>query len=74
MLGVLQKTPDEWFERRDEASAEIEALVAARLAARQARNWPEADRLKQQLLALGVTLEDRKDGGTIWYRRKPGTA
>ena len=74
LLGVLQHSPDDWFERHDAASGEIEALVAAREAARKGRDWPEADRLKQTLVALGVTLEDRKDGGTTWYRRKPAGA
>ncbi len=71
LIGVLQHTPDAWFERQDEGAAAIEALVQARNAARKARDFAQADALKQQLLALGVTLEDRKDGGTTWYRRKP---
>ncbi len=71
LMGVLQHTPDAWFERQDEGAAAIEALVQARNAARKARDFAQADALKQQLLALGVTLEDRKDGGTTWYRRKP---
>ncbi len=49
---------------------DIVALVTAREVARKARDFKEADRLKQSLLALGVTLEDRKDGGTTWYRRR----
>ena len=71
LIGVLQHTPDAWFERQDEGAAAIEALVQARNAARKARDFAQADALKQQLLAQGVTLEDRKDGGTTWYRRKP---
>jgi len=71
LMGVLQHTPDAWFERQDDGAAAIEALVQARNGARKARDFAQADALKQQLLALGVTLEDRKDGGTTWYRRKP---
>ncbi len=71
IMGVLQQTPDAWFERLGDDARAIEALVAARLDARAAKDWPEADRLKQALLAMGVTLEDRKGGGSIWYRRKP---
>ena len=71
LMGVLQQEPDDWFERHDEATLEIAALVAAREDARRSRDFKEADRLKQALLALGVTLEDRRDGGTTWYRRRP---
>jgi cysteinyl-tRNA synthetase len=73
LMGLLQKHPDAWFERHGDDTLEIAALVAAREDARRGRNFAEADRLKQALLALGVTLEDRKDGGTTWYRRRRPT-
>jgi cysteinyl-tRNA synthetase len=47
------------------APEEIEKLVAARSEARAARNWAEADRLRDELLARGVLLED-KAGTTAW--------
>jgi cysteinyl-tRNA synthetase len=47
------------------APEEIEKLVAARAEARAARNWAEADRLRDELLARGVLLED-KAGTTAW--------
>ncbi|NVO14814.1 MAG: cysteine--tRNA ligase [Rhodoplanes sp.] len=46
-------------------AAEIEARVAARIAARQAKNFAESDRIRDELLALGVVLKDSKDG-TTW--------
>lgn len=46
--------------------AEIEKLIGARNAARAARNFKEADRIRDQLKAMGVELEDKKDGTTIW--------
>ncbi|MBI5114224.1 MAG: cysteine--tRNA ligase [Rhodovulum sp.] len=44
---------------------EIDAKVAARVAARQAKNWAESDRIRDELLALGIVLKDSKDG-TTW--------
>jgi cysteinyl-tRNA synthetase len=46
----------------------VEAAIAARLAARKARNWAEADRIRDELKAQGIILEDRPDGSTDWRR------
>ncbi len=46
----------------------IQSLIAARQAARDARNWAESDRLRDQLKAMGIVLEDRKDGTVGWRR------
>jgi len=45
---------------------QIVGLIEARLAARQAKNWPESDRLRDALAALGVAIKDNKDGTTSW--------
>jgi cysteinyl-tRNA synthetase len=47
--------------------AEIDARVAQRTEAKKARRFDEADRLRAELLALGVVLEDGA-GGTRWRR------
>ncbi len=49
------------------ADAEIDALVAARVAARGAKNWAESDRIRDALAAQGIVLEDGP-GGTVWRR------
>jgi cysteinyl-tRNA synthetase len=44
---------------------EVQKLVDARTAARKAKNYAEGDRIKAQLAAMGVVLED-VPGGTRW--------
>jgi cysteinyl-tRNA synthetase len=70
LLGLLQAGATTWFERDGTDAAEITALIQAREAARERRDFAEADRLKAELTALGVTLEDRKGADTVWYRRR----
>ncbi len=57
-----------WPNEGDNLDAEVEALIEARRAAKAAKNWPEADRVRDALKALGIVLEDRKDGTTGWRR------
>jgi cysteinyl-tRNA synthetase len=52
----------------DADDAEVNALVERRNAAREARDFAEADRIRDQLAARGITLEDTPTG-TIWHRR-----
>ena len=66
LLGLLIHTPDEWF-RGEGDSSEIEARIAARTDAKQRRDFPEADRIRDELKAEGVLLEDGPSG-TTWRR------
>jgi cysteinyl-tRNA synthetase len=69
-LGILQQDAESWFKTTVEGgpdAAEIERLIAARLAARKAKNFAEADRIRDELLKQGIRLED-KPAGTIWSR------
>lgn len=45
-----------------EIPADIKAIADARLAARQAKNWAESDRLREQLAFLGYAVKDTKEG------------
>ena len=50
------------------ADAEVERLIAERLAARQARDFKKSDALRDRLAQAGIILEDTKDG-TRWKRK-----
>jgi cysteinyl-tRNA synthetase len=50
------------------SDAEVERRIAARIAARRAKNWPESDRIRAELAAGGVVLEDKPGGATVWRR------
>ena len=67
VMGLLQQTPDDWFawapiQEGQLSTEQIEALVEQRGAARTAKNWKESDRLRDELKAKGVLVEDSKDG------------
>lgn len=71
LLGLLDCDPEQWFTAaRDEgaiSAEQIEALIAERGAAKQAREFARADQIRQQLLDAGVVLEDSRTG-TSWRR------
>ena len=47
---------------------EVEVLIERRKAAKAAKDWAEADRVREQLKTMGILLEDRKDGTVGWRR------
>jgi cysteinyl-tRNA synthetase len=57
-----------WPHQGTRLDGEVEALIEARKAAKAAKNWAQADQVRDQLKALGIVLEDRKDGTTGWRR------
>ena len=73
LMGVLAQDPDAWFEGGTDAGerTKIEALVAARLEARAAKNWAEADRIRSELAERGVEVMDGRDGAS-WRFREEG--
>jgi cysteinyl-tRNA synthetase len=48
--------------------ADIDRLIEARAAARKAKNFAESDRIRDELAAAGVVLEDQPGGKTLWRR------
>lgn len=67
VLGLLQTPPLEFLQGKIENVdvEKIEALIAARNHARATKNWPEADRIRQELAQLSIILEDGAEG-TTW--------
>ena len=69
VLGILQRTPEAFLRRGMDESVDanhIEALIAARKQARADKNWAEADRIRDELAALHVVVEDGATGGSGW--------
>jgi cysteinyl-tRNA synthetase len=69
LLGLFGQRPGTWFKGAGagDESEKIEAAIAARLAARKAKNFGEADRIRDELKAQGILLEDGPTG-TTWRR------
>ncbi len=66
LLGVLLSSPDQWFEggADDALKTEVEALLAERVTARAAKDWPAADRIRDRLTELNVVVMDGPTGAT----------
>jgi cysteinyl-tRNA synthetase len=69
VLGLLQQDPDAWFRGGADDSAEIDAAIAERLAARKSRDFARADAIRADLAAKGIVLEDGP-AGTTWRRNR----
>jgi len=71
-LGILQQDPESWFRwqpanQKGPEDTEIEAQIAARIAAKKAKNYAEADKIRNALSEQGIILEDGPQG-TTWRR------
>ena len=71
-LGILQGNPDAFLRGRSAGEAglgeeAIDALISARAAAKMARDFAEADRIRKQLTDVGILLKDSASG-TTWER------
>ena len=71
VLGLLQADPEQFFKQGGDndglLEADIEAMIVARAEARQAKDFAESDRIRDELLEKGITLDDGREG-TTWRR------
>ena len=65
--AFLRETTGEQLDAGQLSEQEIESMIEQRLAARQDRNWGEADRIRDELESRGIVLEDGASG-TTWRR------
>jgi cysteinyl-tRNA synthetase len=75
VAGILQRAPQEFLQSMpandsdvEDLSARVAAQIEARAAAKKMKNFAEADRIRNELLELGIILEDRPGGVTEWRR------
>ncbi len=73
VLGLLQGDADAWFTGGADAdlTAKVDALIAERVIARAAKNWPDADRIRKALDELGIDVMDNPTGAT-WKLKVSG--
>jgi cysteinyl-tRNA synthetase len=81
-MGLLERTEAEWRAQAEKRvgvdKGRVSELIESRLCARSAKNFEEADRIRDELAAMGIALKDSKDPKsgeivTTWEVRASGT-
>lgn len=73
LLGLLQRDAQAFLQAAPAAedglsNEAIEAMIVARVEAKKAKNFAESDRIRDELKAAGIVLEDKPGGLTEWRR------
>ena len=67
VLGVLERNEQPLIDDDDDLSIQVEALITARATAKAAKDWTAADGIRDELVALGISIKDGPEG-TTWSR------
>ena len=67
VMGILQRNADEFMQGETSQALDVDAMIVARIEAKKAKNFAEADRIRKQLADAGIILEDTPQG-TTWRR------
>ena len=74
LLGILAKAEEEYLKADPRRVAidesKVKSLIDARAHARKTRNFKQADSIRDELVDMGVEIEDHKDGSTSWKIRR----
>jgi cysteinyl-tRNA synthetase len=71
VIGLLERAPQVFLQGEGEGEQSpdaIQRMIDARLVAKKQRNFAESDKIRAELLAAGIILEDKPDGTTNWRR------
>jgi len=66
-IGLLQSEPAQFL--RGAVNVDVDALLAERREAKKAKNYARADEIRREVEAMGIALEDKPDGTTIWRKK-----
>ena len=68
VLGLQAQSLESKAEDNGPTDADIESLIDQRAAAKKDKNYAEADRIRDELTAKGITLIDKPGGVTTWHK------
>ncbi|MGH6811551.1 MAG: cysteine--tRNA ligase [Methylocella sp.] len=69
-MEVLDDPPTLRYGGQSPTRGQIEKMIQDRIDARAAKNWAEADCIRDKLAAMGIVLKDNKDGTTSWELKR----
>ena len=69
-LGLMSQSVNEWFKGSDDDQTKyIEDLLAKRLMAKKQKDWQLADKIRAELSDMGIEIEDKPDGTSVWKKK-----
>jgi cysteinyl-tRNA synthetase len=69
-LGTMNESSSSWFRgRADIDHQKVEKLLSKRLKAKRNKDWQAADRIRSELHNMGIDIEDKPDGSSVWKIR-----